>query len=119
MKRVNGMAVVEGPAVNAPTAVVAVRPPPSDNSDFGKMLRDVPHLAPISAYHIQTAAASDFSKVLFDRYYDMDERVDLRDMGLTPGAYWVRVATVDLLGAEGKFGQARQFQVAGRGGRAP
>jgi hypothetical protein len=119
LARVNGMAVVEGPALNAPTAVVAVRPQRPDGSDFGKMLRDIPHLAPISAYHIQAAAAPDFAKVLYDHYYDMDERVDLRDMGLTPGAYWVRVATVDLLGAEGKFAPARQFQVAGRGGKAP
>jgi hypothetical protein len=114
MEKVNGMAVVEGPITKVPTSVVAVRPPPSDSSDLGKMIRGIPHLAPISAYHIQAADAQDFSKVLFDRYYDMDERVDLRDMGLKPGSYWVRVATVDLLGAEGKFGEARQFQVAGR-----
>jgi len=119
MERVKAMAVVEAPAVKAPSAVVAVRPPVSDNTDFGKMIRDLPHIAPVSAYHIQASATQDFAKVLGDRVYEADERVDLRGLGLPPGSYWVRVATVDLLGAEGGFAPSRRYNIAGRGEKAP
>ncbi len=66
---------------------------------------------PILGYHIQASREKEFKKLLFDRKYDSDERFTPADANLSPGAYWWRVAVVDLLGTEGPYGEPRYYTV--------
>jgi hypothetical protein len=81
-------------------------PQPEPEGDVEAVRGDIQVLRigqPIKAYHVQASATVDFKKVLFDRVYDESDRFVASETGLAPGAYWWRVAAVDLLGIEGKF----------------
>jgi hypothetical protein len=101
------------------SAVVPPPAPPVDSSELGKLMREQSVGVPVASYHVQVSQTEDFAKIVFDKSYDAEERVSLGAAGLQPGTYWVRVAIVDLLGVEGKFGLPRRYEVggAGRGGR--
>ncbi|MBI3549408.1 MAG: LysM peptidoglycan-binding domain-containing protein [Elusimicrobia bacterium] len=86
-----------------------------DRAQFNKDLKSLSIGVPITAYHIQASRSKEFDKILVDKTMDIDEDIDLDRMGLAAGRYWLRVATVDLLGAEGRFGSPRTYQV-GSGG---
>jgi len=58
---------------------------------------------PIKGYHVQASSSADFRRIEFDRVYDESARFVSDDVGLKPGAYWWRVAAIDLLGTEGRF----------------
>ena len=72
---------------------------------------------PIMGYHVQAASDKDFKNLVFDKHYESDERLRPGDEGLKPGAYWWRIAVVDLLGTEGRFADPRYYTVGIR--RAP
>lgn len=65
---------------------------------------------PVQGYHIQAAKDQGFSNIVFDRTYDVFDRIDLSDY-LPAGSYWVRISYIDLLGFEGKFNAPRQVAV--------
>ena len=66
---------------------------------------------PILGFHVQAASDRDFKKPVFDRKYENDERFSPSDAALPPGAYWWRLAVVDLLGTEGPFSEPRYYTV--------
>ena len=72
---------------------------------------------PIMGYHVQAATDKDFKDMVFDKHYESDDRLRPADEGLKPGAYWWRIAVVDLLGTEGRFAESRYYTVGIR--RAP
>lgn len=65
---------------------------------------------PVQSYHLQIARDQNFSNLVLNRNYDAFDEIDLTEL-LSPGAYWMRVSYVDLLGFEGKFNAARQITV--------
>jgi hypothetical protein len=66
---------------------------------------------PILGFHVQAASDREFNKLAFDRKYENDERFSPADAALAPGAYWWRIAVVDLLGTEGTFSEPRYYTV--------
>lgn len=106
----SAVAVGGGPAPNPRTLL----PPPEPEADAETLRGDVDSLhvgVPILGFHMQASRTRDFSKLVFDRKYDSDERFSSADAGLAPGAYWWRVAIVDLLGVEGDFSPPRYYSV--------
>lgn len=88
-------------------------------TDASALKSDVSDLSvgiPISGYRVQAARTRDFDKILFDRAYEAEERVDLQGAGLAPGVYWFRVVLIDLLGTEEKPSAPRLYSI-GLGGR--
>ena len=63
----------------------------------------------VSAYRVQASSTEDFSRVLFDKRYDRDERFAVANAGLPAGVYWWRSSTVDLLGAASPFSKPRRL----------
>jgi hypothetical protein len=112
--RFQQLALVEAPARKSSVAVAAPSVVPADASDFAKQTRELAVGVPVSAYHVQAARTPEFSELALDKMFEADERMDLAGAGLKPGEYWVRVAVVDLLGAEGKFKAPRRYTVAGK-----
>ncbi|OGS61875.1 MAG: hypothetical protein A3J79_00690 [Elusimicrobia bacterium RIFOXYB2_FULL_62_6] len=68
---------------------------------------------PVQSYHLQVAQNQNFSAPVLDKTYDAFDSINLGEL-LPPGAYWMRVAYVDLLGFEGKFNAPRQIVVGRR-----
>jgi hypothetical protein len=64
---------------------------------------------PIQGYHVQAARDREFKETLFDRKYDTDDKFSPSDANLPPGAYYWRIAIIDLLGTEGRFSEPRYF----------
>jgi hypothetical protein len=89
-------------------------PPREPEGDVVAVRGDVQVLKigqPIKGYHVQASAEQDFRKVIYDKTYDEGDRFPAEDTGLPPGAYWFRVASIDLLGAEGKFHAPHYYTV--------
>lgn len=63
---------------------------------------------PVQSYHLQIAQGQNFAAPVLDKTYDAFDTINLSDL-LPPGAYWMRVAYIDLLGFEGKFNAPRQI----------
>ena len=112
--RFKELALVEAPVRAAAVAVAPPTSSASDASDFSRQTRQLAMGVPVSAYHVQVAASPEFKQVLFDRLFEAEERLDLSGSGLTPGEYWVRVAVVDLLGAEGAFKAPKRYAISGK-----
>ncbi|MFI5363570.1 MAG: LysM peptidoglycan-binding domain-containing protein [Elusimicrobiota bacterium] len=89
-------------------------PQPEPEADAVNVRSDIQVLKvgqPILGYHVQACAERDFSRLVFDKKYDADERFDADAAGLKPGAYWWRVSAIDLLGTEGNFHDPRYYTV--------
>ena len=87
---------------------------PAASADAATLRGDIDSLSvgvPILGFHIQAASDREFKKVVFDRKYESDERFYPADAALSPGAYWWRIAVVDLLGTEGPFSEPRYYTV--------
>ena len=87
---------------------------PAASADAATLRGDIDSLSvgvPILGFHIQAAGDRVFKKVVFDRKYESDERFYPADAALPPGAYWWRIAVVDLLGAEGPYAEPRYYTV--------
>jgi hypothetical protein len=81
-------------------------PTPEPEGDVEVMRGDISALKigqPIKGYHVQASSGTDFRRLEFDRVYDEGTRFVSEEVGLKPGAYWWRVAAIDLLGTEGRF----------------
>ncbi|MEK7388722.1 MAG: LysM peptidoglycan-binding domain-containing protein [Elusimicrobiota bacterium] len=66
---------------------------------------------PIMGYRVQGAVDRNFKEVVYDKRYEPDERMRLAESGLKPGAYWWRIAMIDLLGTEGRFSEPRRYTI--------
>ncbi|MBI3564280.1 MAG: LysM peptidoglycan-binding domain-containing protein [Elusimicrobia bacterium] len=102
---------VGGGAAPRPRADLAA---PTVEADAASLRGDIDALhvgLPIQGYHVQAARDREFRAVLFDRKYDTDQKFYPTDANLAPGAYWWRVAIIDLLGTEGNYSEARYFSV--------
>lgn len=89
-------------------------PPREPEGDVVAVRGDVQVLKigqPIKGYHVQASAEQDFRKIIYDKTYDEGERFPAEETGLPPGAYWFRVASIDLLGSEGKFHAPHYYTV--------
>jgi hypothetical protein len=89
-------------------------------ADAGELKGDVASLSvgvPISGYRVQASRARDFEKVIFNKIFEPEERVELDRQNLPPGVYWFRIALIDLLGTEEKYSSPRLYSV-GLGDRA-
>jgi hypothetical protein len=100
----------EGAAAASPAAAPAPAPEPAAVKLNGD-LQTLKAGEPIQGYRVQASVERDFSKVVFDKVINADERFSPDDAGLNPGAYWWRVAIIDLLGAEGRFREPRYYSV--------
>ncbi|PIS46461.1 MAG: hypothetical protein COT17_08505 [Elusimicrobia bacterium CG08_land_8_20_14_0_20_51_18] len=89
-----------------------VKPPDisKDIMDSRKVMETMDISKTISGYHVQVSRSREFSRVVFDRNYDIFTKVNLEEH-LPGGNYWFRVAYIDLLGFEGKFSEPRQISV--------
>jgi hypothetical protein len=67
---------------------------------------------PVQSYHLQVSKDRTFSTVALDKVYDAFEEIDLNAV-LPQGAYFMRVALIDLLGFEAKFSEPRPIKVGG------
>ena len=66
---------------------------------------------PVAAFRVQVSQSRTFDEVVLDKIYDVDDEMDLKGAGLPAGAYWVRAAAIDLLGAQGKFEPPEAFDL--------
>ncbi|MDD5657950.1 MAG: LysM peptidoglycan-binding domain-containing protein [Elusimicrobia bacterium] len=71
-----------------------------DVGELGANMKALSIGQPISGYRVQASRLRDFSDLIFDKSYSVDEPVRLKSERLPTGIYWWRVAIVDLLGAE-------------------
>ena len=104
-------AAVGGGAAPNPRALQA---PPTAEADAATLRGEIDALhvgMPILGFHVQASRERDFGKMVFDRKYDSEERFTPADAGLAPGAYWWRIAIVDLLGVEANFSEPRYYTV--------
>lgn len=88
--------------------------PPMPEADADSLRGDIQSLRvglPIAGYRVQAATDKDFANVVFDKKYEPEERLRPGEEGLKPGAYWWRIAMIDLLGTEGRFSEARYYTV--------
>jgi hypothetical protein len=98
----------------AATRVQAEAAPAAPEADASSVSGDLASLrvgVPIMGFHIQAARDKAFKDVVFDRHYDADEHFSPSDAGLKKGAYWWRVALIDLLGTEDPFSSPRFYSV--------
>ncbi|MBI5202663.1 MAG: LysM peptidoglycan-binding domain-containing protein [Elusimicrobia bacterium] len=89
--------------------------------DMDEITFDVKELSigvPVAAYAVQVSRSPDFSRIAAEKVFEADEKIDLSRM-IPPGRYWVRVALVDLLGAQGRFSDVRQYNVGDKGNALP
>jgi hypothetical protein len=104
-------AAVGGGAAPNPRALAAA---PTADVDAATLRGDIDSLhvgMPILGFHVQASAQRDFAKTVFNRQYDSEERFSPADAGLPPGAYWWRIAIIDLLGVEANFSEPRYYTV--------
>lgn len=102
---------VGGGAAPNPRMTLAVPAPEADAESLRGDIQSLHVGVPILGFHVQAARDRDFKQVLFDRGYDSDERFSPADAGLAAGAYWWRVALIDLLGTEEPFSAPRYYTV--------
>lgn len=102
---------VGGAAAPNPRMTLGVTAPEADASILRGDIESLHVGVPILGFHMQAARDREFKQVVFDREYDSDERFSPEDARLSPGAYWWRVALIDLLGTEEAFSPARYYTV--------
>lgn len=108
-------ATVGGGAAPNPRAEARVPVPEADAETT--LRQDIDSLRvglPILGYHVQASADREFRRIAFDRRYEAEERWSANDTGLAPGAYWWRIAVIDLLGTEGRYGEPKYYTVGVR-----
>jgi hypothetical protein len=100
-----------GPAPNPRGTVAPLEAPEADADSLRGDLTTLRLGMPIMGYHVQAAADKDFKQMVFDKHYEPEDRLRPGEEGLKPGAYWWRIAVVDLLGTEGNFAEPRYYSV--------
>jgi hypothetical protein len=99
-------------AAGAQIAIGADADAINNAADASDLRGDVASLSvglPISGYRVQASRTRDFEKILMNRTFDSEERVDLKNQNLPPGVYWFRIALIDLLGTEEAFSAPRLY----------
>jgi len=89
-------------------------PPPVAEADADSLRGDLSSLRvglPIAGYLVQAANDRDFKQIVLDKKYEAEDRLRPNEEGLKPGAYWWRIAVIDLLGTEGRFSEPRYYTV--------
>ncbi len=89
-------------------------PPPAPEADADSLRGDVTSLRvglPIMGYRVQAATDKEFKAIVFDKKYESEDRLSPNEEGLKPGAYWWRIAIIDLLGTEGRYAEPRYYSV--------
>ncbi|MDX6770284.1 MAG: LysM peptidoglycan-binding domain-containing protein [Elusimicrobiota bacterium] len=112
-------AVVGGGAAPAPRGPALAAP--EAEADAESLRGDLSSLRvglPILAYRVQAAKDRDFASLVLDKRYDAEDRFRPEQEGLVAGAYWWRVAVIDLLGTEGRFSEPRYYTVGIKRARA-
>ncbi|MBI4376683.1 MAG: LysM peptidoglycan-binding domain-containing protein [Elusimicrobia bacterium] len=66
---------------------------------------------PISGYRVQASRSRAFDKILLDKRFEAEEKINLNTLGLPQGVYWWRIALIDLLGTEAAFSSPKLFSV--------
>lgn len=84
----------------------------SKDVDATELFKMISAINPVQSYHLQVSRDRTFSTVALDKTYDAFEEINLNNV-LPPGDYFLRVALIDLLGFEGKFGEPRPVKVGG------
>ena len=102
---------VGGGAAPAPRAALAAPEPEADAESLRGDIQSLHVGVPILGFHVQAARDLEFKQVVFDRKYESDERFSPADASLSPGAYWWRIALIDLLGVEDAFARPRYYTV--------
>jgi hypothetical protein len=95
-------AKLSAPAVAAPT---------EGARDIGALNGDMQSLSigmPVAGYRVQASRTRQFAQIVFDKTFDVDEKIDLKN-ALPSGVYWWRIAMIDLLGTEGSFSPPRLY----------
>lgn len=88
--------------------------PPTPEADADSLRGDLQSLRvglPIAGYLVQAATDRDFKNIVLDKKFEAEDRLRPGEEGLKPGAYWWRIAIVDLLGTEGRFSDPRYYTV--------
>ncbi|MDP3542179.1 MAG: LysM peptidoglycan-binding domain-containing protein [Elusimicrobiota bacterium] len=88
--------------------------PPTPEADADSLRGDLQSLRvglPIAGYLVQAATDREFKQIVLNKQYEAEERLRPNDEGLKPGAYWWRIAIIDLLGTEGRFSEPRFYTV--------
>ncbi len=106
-----------GPAPEPRGPLAPLQAPEADAESIRGDLQALRVGLPIMGYRVQTALDKEMTQLVYDKRYEAEERFLPSDAGLKPGAYWWRIAIVDLLGTEGRFSEPRYYTVGVR--RAP
>jgi len=88
--------------------------PPTPEADADSLRGDLQSLRvglPIGGYLVQAATDREFRQIVLDKKFEAEDRLRPGDEGLKPGAYWWRIAVIDLLGTEGRFSEPRYYTV--------
>lgn len=104
-------AKLEGGAVAAGGAAAEEIERAPDASGLRGELSSLRVGVPILNYRMQASLSREFDKILWDRTFDPEDKVDMKYERLTPGVYWFRIALVDLLGTQGKWSEPRLFSL--------
>jgi len=83
-------------------------------SDANNLRGEVTSLSvglPISGYRVQASRSRQFDKIVFDKVFEPEARMDLTYENVPPGVYWFRIALVDLLGTEQSFSAPRLYSI--------
>jgi hypothetical protein len=102
---------VGGGAAPSPRAAPEAPEPEADASVLRGDIESQRVGAPILGFHVQAANDRDFQKIVFDRKYESDQRFSPTDANLPAGAYWWKIAIIDLLGTEGRYSTPRYYSV--------
>lgn len=68
--------------------------------------------APVSGYRIQFSLTEDFTKTVFNKGFEVDYAIKAGDITIAPGSYWVRIALIDLLGAQGRYSKPKLYDLS-------
>ena len=105
------MKVGGGPAPDPRGTVAPVAAPEADADSLRGDPTSMRLGMPIMGSHVQAATDSEFKSMVFDKQYELDDRLRPGEEGLKPGAYWWRISVIDLLGTEGNFSEPRYYSV--------
>ncbi len=66
---------------------------------------------PISGYRVQASQSRNFEKIVLDKVFDPDAKIDLTYENVSAGVYWFRISLIDLLGTEQPFSAPKLYTV--------
>ncbi|MBI4376299.1 MAG: FecR domain-containing protein [Elusimicrobia bacterium] len=88
--------------------------PEAVSTDVGRFpvdIKSIPVGVALAGFRVQASKDQEFNEIVLDQMFEVDEKITLEKVDLPSGAYWWRVAPVDLLGVPGKFSPAKRSVV--------